>query len=105
MEKQIKAMSLFANVGIAESYLSEENISVVIANELELKRAKFYSHLYPKTDMVVGDITDDKIKNELINKAKKEKINLIMATPPCQGMSTIGKKDKKKKIVITERHG
>lgn len=94
MEKQIKAMSLFANVGIAESYLSEENISVVIANELELKRAKFYSHLYPKTDMVVGDITDDKIKNELINKAKKEKINLIMATPPCQGMSTVGKKDK-----------
>ena len=94
MKKQIKAMSLFANVGIAESYLSEENISVVIANELELKRAKFYSHLYPKTDMVVGDITDDKIKNELINKAKKEKINLIMATPPCQGMSTIGKKDK-----------
>ena len=67
MEKQIKAMSLFANVGIAESYLSEENISVVIANELELKRAKFYSHLYPKTDMVVGDITDDKIKNELGN--------------------------------------
>ena len=94
MEKQIKAMSLFANVGIAESYLSEENVSVVIANELELKRAKFYSHLYPKTDMVVGDITDDKIKNELINKAKKEKIDLIMATPPCQGMSTVGKKDK-----------
>ena len=94
MEKQIKAMSLFANVGIAESYLSEENISVVIANELELKRAKFYSHLYHKNDMVVGDITDDKIKNELINKAKKEKIDLIMATPPCQGMSTVGKKDK-----------
>ena len=94
MKKQIKAMSLFANVGIAESYLSEENINVVIANELEPKRAKFYSHLYPKTDMVVGDITDDKIKNELINKAKKEKIDLIMATPPCQGMSTVGKKDK-----------
>ena len=94
MKKQIKAMSLFANVGIAESYLSEENINVVIANELEPKRAKFYSHLYPKTDMVVGDITDDKIKNELINKAEKEKIDLIMATPPCQGMSTVGKKDK-----------
>lgn len=94
MKKQIKAMSLFANVGIAESYLSEENISVVIANELEPKRAKFYSHLYPKTNMVVGDITDDKIKSELINRAKKEKVDLIMATPPCQGMSTVGKKDK-----------
>ena len=71
MEKQIKAMSLFANVGIAESYLGEENIRVVIANELEPKRAKFYSHLYPKTDMVVGDITDD----NFIDK-KKQKLYL-----------------------------
>lgn len=94
MKKQIKAMSLFANVGIAESYLEKENIKVVIANELELKRAKFYSHLYPKTNMIVGDITSEDIKKKLISQAKKEKIDLIMATPPCQGMSTVGKKDK-----------
>lgn len=94
MKKQIKAMSLFANVGIAESYLEKENIKVVIANELEPKRAKFYSHLYPKTNMIVGDITSEDIKKKLISQAKKEKIDLIMATPPCQGMSTVGKKDK-----------
>lgn len=94
MSKQIKAMSLFANVGIAESYLDKENIKVVIANELEPKRAEFYSHLYSDTTMIVGDVTQNDIKEKLILQAKKEKIDLIMATPPCQGMSTAGKKDK-----------
>lgn len=94
MSKQIKAMSLFANVGIAETYLDRENIKVIIANELEPKRAEFYSYLYPNTKMIVGDITQKNIKEELILQAKKEKIDLIMATPPCQGMSTVGKKDK-----------
>ena len=32
--KKIKALSLFANVGIGESYLSETNVEVVLANEL-----------------------------------------------------------------------
>ncbi len=94
MSKKIKAMSLFANVGIAESYLNKENVEVVIANELEVKRAEFYNYLYPKTNMIVGDITRNDIKEKLISQAKKEKIDLIMATPPCQGMSTVGKKDK-----------
>ena len=64
---KLNGLSLFANVGVAETYLDELGIEIKVANELEPKRAKFYSHLYPKTDMVVGDITDDKIKNELGN--------------------------------------
>jgi len=94
LRKKIKALSLFANVGIAESYLYKENIDVVVANELDPKRAKFYSHLYPDTKMIVGDVTDKVIKEKIIEESKKQKVNLVMATPPCQGMSTVGKKDK-----------
>lgn len=91
---KIKAMSLFANVGIAETYLNEVGVDVVIANELEHQRVKFYKHLYPNTNIIEGDITDSAIQNKLIKLARKEKVDLIMATPPCQGMSTAGKKDK-----------
>ena len=91
---KIKAMSLFANVGIAETYLNEIGIDVVIANELEHQRVKFYKHLYPHTNIVEGDITNNTIQDKLVELAKKEKVDLIMATPPCQGMSTAGKKDK-----------
>lgn len=93
MRKAINAMSLFANVGIAEAYLQKAGIDVLLANEVDPDRARFYKHLYPRVDVVVGDITSIDIQNELIAKANEQSINLIIATPPCQGMSTAGKKD------------
>ena len=47
--------------------------------------------MYPNVDMINGDITDDEIYNEILSKSKKNKINFIMATPPCQGMSKAGR--------------
>lgn len=92
--KKIKALSLFANVGIAETYLQELGIDVVCANEIDKQRVKFYSHLYPNAEVITGDVTCDAIKEKIINASKKLGVNLIMATPPCQGMSTAGKQDK-----------
>lgn len=94
MNKKIKGMSLFANVGIAETYLEKIGIDIVLANEIDGQRVKFYEHLYPKSKMIEGDITKKNIKKELIDLAKKNNVDLIMATPPCQGMSTAGKQDK-----------
>lgn len=94
MKNRIKAMSLFANVGIAECYLKDIGIDVVIANELDKQRVKFYRHLYPDTTVIEGDIRDSDTQNKLIVLAKENKVDLVMATPPCQGMSTVGKKDK-----------
>lgn len=86
----MKALSLFANVGIAETYLEEIGIDVVVANELITERANFYRHLYPNCNMIDGDITDESIFNQIIENSQKEKIDLIIATPPCQGMSIAG---------------
>lgn len=86
----MKALSLFANVGIAETYLSEIGIEVVVANEIDEKRARFYSHLYPFCNMIVGDITSKNISETIISEAKSAGVELVMATPPCQGMSIAG---------------
>lgn len=40
--------------------------------------------------MICGDITDDVIRDEIVNEAIKNKVNFIIATPPCQGMSEAG---------------
>lgn len=86
----LKAMSLFAGGGIGETYLHDIDVETVIANELLPERAKIYSYRFPSTDMVVGDI---KIKKtELIKKAKDNKVKLLIATPPCQGMSQLGQR-------------
>lgn len=92
--KKIKALSLFANVGIAESYLKEIGIDVVCANEIDVQRVKFYKHLYPTVEVITGDITLDNVKSSIIKCAKEKQVELILATPPCQGMSTAGKQDK-----------
>lgn len=91
--KRFNAVSLFANVGVAEAYLSETGINVAVANEIDPIRAKFYSHLYPETNMIVGDITKDEIQTEIINCCKKNSVDFLIATPPCQGMSLAGKMD------------
>ncbi len=89
----LKGISLFANVGVAETYLHEVGIDIILANELDEKRAKFYKHLYPNTEMIVGDITKKEIRQQLIDKSKKYGIDFLIATPPCQGMSLAGKMD------------
>lgn len=86
----MKGLSLFANVGIAETYLKDVGVDIVVANELLEERARFYQYLYPDCDMVQGDITDREIYNLVVNKAKHCKVEFIIATPPCQGMSIAG---------------
>lgn len=89
----LKVVSLFANVGIAETYLKDLGIRVLVANEIDEKRAKFYSHLYPDANMIVGDITSNEIQKKIISACKEKGVNILIATPPCQGMSLAGKRD------------
>ena len=89
----MNGISLFANVGIAETYLHEVGLNIVVANELIEDRGNFYKHLYPKCEMIIGDITDSNIYNAIISSAKAKNVEFLMATPPCQGMSLAGKKD------------
>lgn len=93
MNKRLRGLSLFANVGVAEAYLKEIGIDIIIANEIDIKRARFYKHLYPETEMIIGDITNQEIRSEIVEKAKYNDIDFIIATPPCQGMSLAGSLD------------
>ena len=87
---KMKALSLFANVGVAEAYLDRIGIEVVIANELIERRAALYSKIYPHTHMICGDITNHNIKKKIISASVEKDVDIVMATPPCQGMSTAG---------------
>lgn len=46
----------------------------------------------PWCDVHIGDITDDKVKNKIIQEAREKGINMIIGGPPCQGFSNKGKK-------------
>lgn len=90
---EIKGLSLFANVGIAEAMFNEIGVDILLANEIDERRARFYSEVYPDTEMICGDITDDSVRNHIVDKAVEMGVNFIIATPPCQGMSVAGNRD------------
>ena len=87
----MKILSLFANIGVAEARFNElKDVEVVVANELIPRRAKLYQQLYPHSKMICGDILDEEIFNRIYEESIKSHVDVIMATPPCQGISTAG---------------
>ena len=90
---KLRVLSLFANIGVAEAYLESIGVTVAVANELIERRAILYSKIYPHTKMICGDITDKKLFSKIIEESIAKDVNVIMATPPCQGMSTAGQQD------------
>lgn len=91
--KTIKGASLFSSAGIAETYFQEIGIDIKVANELLPKRAQLYSYFHPQTKMICGDITNNVIFDNLLSEIKNNGCKFLIATPPCQGMSSLGKKE------------
>ena len=99
-----KCLSLFASAGVAETYFADHGIEVKVASELLKERVDIYRHLYPKVNMFHGDITDPTNYQNIIDAAKNAQCDFIMATPPCQGMSTAGKMlkdDPRNRLIIS----
>lgn len=83
----MNVLSLFANVGFGEFYLRDHGFNVLVANELMRDRCDFYKNLHSdQTKMLCGDICDPIIQNKIVEACDKS-IDLVIATPPCQGMS------------------
>ena len=89
----MKGISMFSSGGIAETYIDDTKIDILLANEIVKERADFYQYCYPNTNMIIGDISSENVFKEYLKAAKKLSPTFLLATPPCQGMSSLGKKD------------
>lgn len=95
--------SLFSSAGIAETYFEEVGINIVAANELVQERADLYQSLYPNSKMIAGNILDDNVFKTLV-KNTPEKLDFLIASPPCQGMSVAGKNRNTEQMLNDERN-
>jgi len=86
----ISGVSLFSNVGIAESYIENNGVKIVVANELLRERVAFYSEIYAQCKIVQGDITTQDTYAKVLKLALENRCDFLLATPPCQGMSVAG---------------
>ncbi len=88
----MNGISLFSNIGIGELCLDRKKFSIMKANDIHTDRCILYKYLHPKTTVIDGDIRKKDIFSQLTK--IDSKLDFLITTPPCQGMSTAGKNDK-----------
>ena len=91
--KKFIMLDLFSGAG-GFSYGMEQNKHFKTAIALDINKIALttFKHNMPDTTTIVGDITDNKVKKEVITLCKEKNVNMIIGGPPCQGFSLKGKK-------------
>ena len=88
-----RILDLFCGAG-GMSYGMHKNSHFVtkVALDINEKLAQTFKENIPESELIIGDIQDKEIKEKIINLSKKNKVNMIIGGPPCQGFSLKGKK-------------
>ena len=85
------ALDLFAGAGGLGLGLTWAGFRVQAANEYERVFAETYARNHPETAVVAGNVLDPAVRAQLL--AAAQGVDLVAGGPPCQGFSTVGKKD------------
>ena len=108
-EKLRTYISLFSSAGVGCFGFKQAGFECVATNELierRLEIQKFNNKCKYESGYICGDITLDETKNRLLDQVelwKKnenlKRLDVVIATPPCQGMSVANHKKTCKEIV------
>lgn len=85
----LTVVSLFSGGGLSDAGYLAAGFEVVVQAELEPKRAAIGAANFPGSKWVVGDVR--KTAGEIVKAYKaqtKKPLALLVATPPCQGLSS-----------------
>ena len=83
--EEIKACSLFCNIGVGTSLLEKStNIKIVVANEKDPRRGKAHRRLYPDCETIIGGIDEQETFDEIVKANKRYGAKFLLASSPCQ---------------------
>lgn len=90
---KFRILDLFSGAG-GFSYGMEKNSHFIteVALDCDDKAIETFRHNMPHATTVVGDITDEAVKKQIIEYSKARHVNMVIGGPPCQGFSLKGKK-------------
>ena len=100
--KRLNAVSLFSCIGVSDFYLRDLGIDVVVASDIDKKRCELYHFFHPETEVVCGDISQDSVKTAIKKATHGRPIDIVISTPPCQGLSSVGKNRSYHKLITAE---
>ena len=88
-----KILDLFCGAGgFSHGFEMNESFKTVVAVDFDKPACETFQKNHKDAKVVTGDITDDKIKESIINISRCKDVNMIIGGPPCQGYSLKGKK-------------
>ena len=96
INSKLTYISLFSSAGVGCYGFKMEDFECIATNELLEKRMnvqKYNNKCKYETGYIVGDITKEDTKTKIFDEIKKwdklgnDKVDVVIATPPCQGMS------------------
>lgn len=89
---RLTAVSLFSSSGMGDLALRSLGVETLVANELVDERARLFKANFPETDMITGDIWEvkDRVVAASMSRLAGRQLDVLLATPPCQGMSSAG---------------
>ena len=90
---EFKVLDLFCGAG-GFSYGMDKNphFHTVVAIDFDEKAAETFKMNMPEAEVLVGDLTNNAVKEKVITLAREAGVNMIIGGPPCQGYSMKGKK-------------
>ncbi|MDD3224503.1 MAG: DNA cytosine methyltransferase [Clostridium sp.] len=106
-DKSLTYVSLFSSAGVGCYGFHEEGYHCIATNEILPRRIEVQRVNHKceyDTGYVVGDITSSEVKHKIYDeiewwKAKgNDRVDVVVATPPCQGISVINHKKNSKEI-------
>lgn len=99
--KALTYISLFSSAGVGCYGFKEAGFECIATNEIlerRLKIQKFNNKCKYENSYVAGDIKEIEIKKQILQQIKfyeklgNDRIDVLIATPPCQGMSVANHK-------------
>nr|MBS9784503.1 DNA cytosine methyltransferase [Oceanivirga sp.] len=89
---KFNVLDIFSGAGGISCGLEQLNdFKTYLAVDFNKYALETFKKNHSNSEIILGDITDEKIKKEIIEKSKHFKINMIVGGPPCQGFSNKGK--------------